>query len=281
MKQALLSILPPLCALIIALGAVVFSLGAGIGAHYHPQSPHAHLVFPYLVGSLLAAFFAFLLLVWHLFSSSSTWRQSLKHMLIGTGAFLIAGVLLPFVYRVPDEIILRFQGQTYAIPRVWNPRAARDGTSLSVQFCLDTLEPKYADLNCSRPGTTELTTLPILRATYAAFALREAKATDDGKRILTPGDLARTSETTFEGVTGGWRQIRFVVDTTGTVQEFRSCGKGKVYANAPCDVGVKVSLGTVLIHLPPDRSPSAEAMAFLKRLETWRCPKAPGCTQGR
>jgi hypothetical protein len=148
--NALLRSLPALCALFVALGAIVFCGAAMVGVHYHPQGPQAHLILPYFVGSFIAAGLAIVLFFLHLFDRRKNWRKALREMRIGAGAFALAGVLLPFVYRVPDEIIVTYQGQAYAIPRVWNPGVNQAGTTLKVEFCLPSFEPKYASLDCSR-----------------------------------------------------------------------------------------------------------------------------------
>jgi hypothetical protein len=278
--NALLRSLPALCALFVALGAIVFCGAAMVGVHYHPQGPQAHLILPYFVGSFIAAGLAIVLFFLHLFDRRKNWRKALREMLIGAGAFALAGVLLPFVYRVPDEIIVTYQGQAYAIPRVWNPGVNQAGTTLKVEFCLPSFEPKYASLDCSRYGLFELTTTPILRGSNTGMELDAVNARQDGNRILSQGALVRGTNGQLEEAQG-WRQSQFRVDGDGKVEEFRICPMGKTYANAPCNVGVRTALGTVFIHLPRDRSAVTEAAAFLARLKGWRCPEAVGCAEGK
>jgi hypothetical protein len=278
--NALLRSLPALCALIVALGAIVFWGAATVGVHYHPQSPHAHLVFPYLMGSFVAAALSILGFAFHLTNRRKSWRRALREILTGAGAFVMAGVLLPFIYRVPDEIMVTYQGQTYAIPRVWNPGTNQAGTTLQVEFCLPSFEPKYASLDCSLYGLFELTTTPILRGIHAGMELETVNAAQDGNRILSKGDLVRMADGRLEDA-HGWRRSQYRVDGDGKVEDFRICPVGKTYVNAPCDVGVRTALGTVFIHLPRDRSAVTEAAAFLARLEDWRCPEAAGCRAGQ
>lgn len=276
MKQTVLRSLPALCALMIALWAVAISAAGMVGVSYHPQAPYAHLIPVYFYGSVLALFLAIVGVAWHASSRSKTWRQALRDMLIGTGIFVVAGLLLPFLYRVPEEITLSFQGRTYAIPRVWNPYVTAD--QLVLEMCQATRDPRYESKGCTATSGIALSSAPILNAWAADFSLQEAGALHDGDRILALGGLKRGGDGWF-GTTSGARHTTFRLDQDGRALEFRSCWVH--LEGAPCDAALRISDGVVVMHLPQDRDPVIEASAFLRHLDEWRCPVAPGCMTER
>ncbi|MGB7319788.1 MAG: hypothetical protein WBC95_00130 [Albidovulum sp.] len=264
-------------AFVVGLGVFFLLLPGLISISYHPKAPGIHLIPVRIVLAAIGALAFFVLAIRH--SRSNRQIADFRKIceLISVPIFLwIIFHVTAVIYQQPDDLRLTYGGNTYAIPRIYQPGQSPEHFSyefIRVSICFKNYAPVY-ERPCSAYSYVTLGTNLITNQFHAHYMLDNAGVTYKGDMISDRSAVEKARNGGNFTLTGSGSETRFLLDQTGQIERFAHC----YTATRNCDVSTRTSQGilTFPAHMEDVGSADfwrAEERHWLVTFDGWKCDR--------
>jgi hypothetical protein len=261
----------------VSLGWLLTCLASGVSVSYHPNAPGSHLFGPRLIGGVLGFIVIVILAFRH--ASKERINNPLGNLIelalvpiAMVASLVVYGVLLP---QAPN-LKISYRQETYAIPRVYRPSGhahEKNRETLSIEYCINTLEPVYAAAGRCLNGRVDMSNRPILDDFDATFTLDNASARYLEDRIIDPGPSGvwlSDHELTYSQ---NGQTATFVLDETKQVIQVRTCNRATPLL---CSAIVRLGNQNLFFRAAESDDLRSQADTWAALIKSWRCAE-PTC----